>query len=78
MEYIVRYDVRMSRVTGSVEGSEDFERLYNNADQTHSYKTTKGPVIAVAWWYWEAYVLVEAEDKELAEKLAEDWFKEGE
>lgn len=70
--YIVKYDTNLHLVSGTIDFAEtDWERLWDNADYTRS--KNKGRVKALAWWDpdW-IFMLVEAENKEQAERYAQE------
>jgi hypothetical protein len=71
--YVVEYNRTTRRVvsiTAETDGAERFPSIWENADIR---QRRKGPVIAIAFWDPDTlYILVEAEDTEIAEKLAVD------
>ena len=76
--FIVRYDETLRRVKKVIDQDveEEFERIWDNADQ--GIRADKGPIQAVALWFTDViFVLVDADNEEMAIKLALDWVNPG-
>lgn len=73
--FVVHYDIDLGRVKSVKEGKEEFDSKWDNADK-RAY-IPKGPGSAIAYWSTGSYfILIDAENEEIALKTAMDLIEE--